>query len=178
MGYKMSLDISLSDRISGVEIIEMNWLRNPFGLCQFAEDNFQFYKGELEGDLDLWDVCNNWNYEKSEEIDRPEFKRVIDAYWKVLKDKEQLYYFFALPNFLQFVYGNPLPMERKFMWEEIKGKVHLEDWSKVGIPMEHFGHEAFHLNEPSTEKAKDWFAELVRFAELLQHKQYDFYCSN
>lgn len=62
----MSLNISLIDKKANIIISEMNWLRNPFGLCDWAEANVGD-KIKI-GKKDLWYVCNHWNYKKSSKI--------------------------------------------------------------------------------------------------------------
>jgi len=178
----MSLDIALYDKADGEEIIAMNWLRNPFGLCQWAEDNAG------DGEQSLWYVCNAWAYDKGKDVDRVGFKRVVDAYWERIQKLERGYYWFDLPAYRDIVERNcgwipyelggsrlgASPAESHYVDERYNKKR-----DKLGIPMEYFTAGVFHLAGQNTlEHYKDWFAELVKFAELLQDTALEFYCSN
>lgn len=168
----MSLDIYLYGPDSE-EIASMNWLRNSFGLCTWAEDNV----GEGK-DRALWHVINDWSYAKSSEVDRPLFLKVVSEYSAAVMKLEQGYFLFDLPGYIQFVepYKSHLPKERLFIgMEVIKGAKYVGH--RMAIPMQHFG-SAFHLTDPSFERYKRWMGELLEFANLLQDTGNTFYCSN
>lgn len=170
----MSLDISLSKNEE--EVISMNWLRNPFGLERWASDNTN-----LNFKKDLWYVCNHWNYDKSSRVNRQMFQEVVLQYWEVVKELKDGYFYFDLPAYQQFVEPNKKYMELNFNNLGIKGERYntdKQDDRRLAIPMWQFKHPEFHLQNCSLEYYKNWFNELVEFAELLQDKSYAFYCSN
>ena len=166
----MSIEISLRDKETDEEIMSLNWLRNPFGLERWAEDNLILYVGEtakLPEKKKLWYVCNNWNYENSDEIDRQLFKEVIDEYWMVLQKLEVGYFVFDLPEYRQFVEG--VINGRKLEFENYR---YQRDHTEIAIEMECF------RNIPSLHGYKEWFYRLVLFAEKLQDPNVVFHCSN
>ena len=162
----------------------MNWLRNPYGLCNWAEDNFSYALANnphLAGKpkKPLWYVVNHWNYEKSRRVNRPLFKSVVDDYAAVILGLPQAYFFFDVASFMSFVLPNmdALPTKQTFGSSiRIEGNVFHEQ--KVGIPMEYFSKPQFHLGHASLEAYKDWFRQLIEFANLLQDEEYVFYCDN
>lgn len=167
----MSLDISLVKH--NETVVRMNWLRNPFGLCEWAEKNAAYVEFKI-GKKDLWYVCNNWNYENSNKVNRTLFKKVVDKYWPIIKGLKRGYFFFGLPSYLQFIQ----PHLKEFSGEGIDG-IRYDEHKNLVIPQEYFNKECFHLRDSSLERYKKWFLELVEFAELLQRdKQCEFYCSN
>lgn len=177
----MSLDIALYDSEGNV-ITEMNWLRNPFGLCQWAEDNAHYlWQAEPATNDQLWFVCNTWNYAKSEEVDRAHFKSVVDRYWDTLKGLEVTYYFFNLPAYRQFVESkiDHLPTNQLAFTDtlSIEGSKYDKE-HRLMIPVDLFKPSIFNLGNPSTEKQKQWMMELVDFADKLQDETCRFYCSN
>lgn len=173
----MSLDISVyypEGHPKSDISLSINWLRNPFGLERWAQDNT-----ELKSEPNLYEVCNKWNYEKAINIDRPLFKQVVDRYWEAIQKLELGYFFFDLPSFIQFVapHYNVLPMETSIIGvDRVKGAI----WrgSILGIPMEHFRNPVFHMGPCTLDDYKRWFGELVEIAELLQDPDTVFYCSN
>lgn len=201
----MSLDIYLFDKDNtdiedAPEIMWMNWLRNPFGLCNWAQDNVShvlgtefdksFYLGDFphlkdlesgKTESNLHYVINHWNYDKSDEVDRKLFKDVVDEYWKIIEKFERGYFFFDLSSYVQFVEPNkssfPLrdsPFDNRTYIESI----FYDKRIRMAIPMEYFKPACFNLGECGLEDYKKWFKKLVEFAELLQNPQYKFYCSN
>ncbi len=94
----MSYNISVSSRDGGYD---MNWLRNPFGLCQFAEDNAG------DGDQSLWHVCNDHSYEQSMNVDRGRFLRVVSDYWDRIRGLESAHFFFTFGAYVQFAPSYP-----------------------------------------------------------------------
>jgi hypothetical protein len=197
----MSLDIGLyeGDGDDAREVASLNWLRNPFGLCQWAEDN-----AEPGVDDSLWCACNHWNYDKSAEVNRPLFKAIVDAYAaKVAKLEVGHFYFDTLDGF----YGLVAP-ERASNAEFMKqmGLLHtgmaahlcLDSRLNVDDPLETpgaFSDEKGRLAIPQDEFStytkgrmygsdmglsyyKEWFGRLEAFADLLQDQSLRFYCSN
>ena len=161
----MSLNISLRDKETDEEIMSLNWLRNPFGLERWAGDNV----GEVINvpiRQRLGYVCNNWNYEKSNEIDRQLFKEVVDGYWTALQKREVGYFVFDLPEYRQFVEGD---IGRKLEFEDYG---YRKDHTEIAIKMECF------CEYPSLQEYKEWFYQLVLFAEKLQDPNVVFHCSN
>ena len=183
----MSLDISLLKKPEGEikegqqleEIASMNWLRNPFGLCNWAEDNFKAVGAKT--DTELWYVINHWNYKDSPNVDKKLFKSVVDSYWKVLQKIDKGYFFFDVYCYIQFIEPHRDKFPDEFIAamdsKKIAGLNHKLE-SKIGIPMEHFIPEIIDLGGMDLEKYKNWFFELVKFAEKLQDEDVIFYCSN
>ncbi len=175
----MSLDISLYNE-NEEEIMDMNWLRNPYGLCNWAEDNTAETNYNPDKEHSLWYVINNWSYDNSSNVDRGLFLDVVIEYWEIIKNLKQGYYFFNLPGYRQFVEANiHLMPQEKEPWgaSYIKGEKYAQD-RRLMIPMENFKHPEFNLGNPCLKKNQKWFAELVEFANMLQDEQYTFYCSN
>ena len=172
----MSLDLYLCTDTE--EIASMTWLRNPFGLCQWAEDNFG-------GDGMLAFVCNQWAYDKCEEIDRAMFKRVVDEYWERIKQAPTSYFWFNETQYNQFL----RPYESYFVKDivgGIRGRLVTID-NRKGIPISYFDKPdlpaCLNLKRSSQSSTiKDnydsWFHELVIFAKKLQNQEYKFYCEN
>jgi hypothetical protein len=173
----MSLDISLTDKC-GDEIASLNWLRNPFGLERWAQHNVEYAVRDAFHVTDrLWYVCNHWNYKHSEDVDRRRFKQVVDSYNMVIQQLEVGYFWFDASELIQFVF--PHAAQFKGHWLDDGGQKHYNQL--LGIPQPQFCHFWF---EPSAEKHytleyyKHWFCELVDFADLLQDRENEFYCSN
>ncbi len=170
----MSLDISVT---TSEEEVELNWLRNPFGLCNWAEDNVH-----PKTRRSLWYVCNHWSYKKSCRVNRPLFQEVVLAYWEQIKRLKQGYFVFDLPSYRQFIEPNisHLPTESPNPFSSvrwIKGSKYTND-RRLMVPMEHFDSSVFHLSVPRLGSYQDWFKRLVYAAELLQQTSAKFYCSN
>lgn len=174
----MSLDISIHNKRTGDQM-EMNWLRNPFGLCNWAEANYAHITGTEPKRRDtLWYVINNWNYKKSPRVNRKKFKQVVDRYWRVIKKLEEGYFFLDVASFMSFVLPNMDQMPTKKIFDQIRIEGNVFHEHMIGIPMEYFNKPCFHLSDASLERYKEWFAQLVEFAKKLQKKSYKFYCSN
>jgi len=169
----MSLDLYLRNT-DGDELKWINWLRNSFGLGNWAEDSTQGLNAQLHY------VCNRWSYDEGEHIDRAEFKRVVMQYWEQIKGLKEGYFYFDLlayitiiqPKFLHF------PVHDVFGTPRINGSKFTVGKDKLMIPMEHFKAPVFNLPNCSLEDYKQWFLELVEFAVLLQDPTTRFYCSN
>lgn len=169
----MSLDISLTNKTTDEVVADMNWLRNPFGLCNWAEDNVN-----VKTKRSLWYVINHWNYGKSHRVNRPLFKQVVDEYWQAIEPLEKGYFFFNIASYMSFVqpHLDVLPVTNQFHQPRIEGGIFKGH--KYGIPIELFDKPCFNLGYSSLESYKEWFRQLVEFAELLQDKSNRFYCSN
>lgn len=174
----MSLSISIRNPLTGDER-SMNWLRNPFGLCQWAEDNYEYRTKQRPPEHEqLSHVCNAWSYSKCEQIHRPLFKRVVENYWEVLAGLECGYYFFNATMLIVHVVPNWHFLPLVSSWSSIRPEGMVTFGDRVGIPVEHFAHSSFHLPNASLARCKAWYEELLEFAELLQDRDYEFYCSN
>ena len=183
----MSLDIALYTDDPELPEVEMNWLRNPFGLRDWAEDNYRIATGAGEREIDLYHVINHWNYDRAEQVDRPLFKRVVDEYGAVLSGLDRGYFVFDLSGYIQFVEPHLSLINREYIipsapeiGTRIAGSKYVGKGacSRLAIPQEHFAPRAFNLGRCTLDRYKEWFGELVRFAELLQDERYRFYCSN
>lgn len=175
----MSLDISLRNREDSGDTIDMNWLRNPFGLCQWTEDNV---KVKLPKGKTLYYVLNHWNYKKSNKVNRKLFLKVVMTYWEEIQKLEKGYWFFSLPGYMQFIE----PEKERFPKAGKYNGIHdgYDDQSRMKIPMTEEAAKVFDVGQMRVDAStpleyyKNWFAELVRFAEKLQDRKYRFYCSN
>ena len=170
----MGLDLHLYDKDDD-EVMWVNWLRNPFGLCNWVEDNLTELGYNPE--TSLYYVCNHWAY-KEDGADRPLFQKVVNEYWRRVEDLEQGYFFFSLSSYRQFVEGKTglMIMEEGIAGPRIKGEKYAKDGSLM-IPMWQFSHPEFRLSGPDLQDYKDWMKRLVKFAELLQNEEYTFSCS-
>ena len=169
----MSLDLSVT--VDG-ETREMNWLRNPFGLCDWAEDNVK--PGTRQS---LYYVCNHWSYNKSQRVNKKLFLDVVLAYSEAIKVLEKGYFVFDLPSYRQFVEPNikHLPTDTMVFTtaRRIVGSKY-DDKLRLMIPMEYFSHSVFNIRWCKLADYQAWFQELVELAELLQQPRAKFYCSN
>ena len=163
----MSLDISLIDKKTSEEVMSLNWFRNPFGLERWAESNVGEKTDMLE-ESRLWYVCNHWCYGESNNIDRKLFKQVVDEYWAKIQEIELGCFVFDLPEYRQFVEG-----KLKSGLDYFEGDFrYQEDNTKIAIRMDYFD------DVKSLDEYKEWFQELVLFAERLQDADVEFDCSN
>jgi hypothetical protein len=136
----MSLDIHL-ETAKG-ESHRMNWLRNPYGLCQWIEDNAKLPAKILDVLVErakahdevaseeekypktahpaslLWFVINRWCYDKAPQIDRQLFLDVVKAYSSEVEKLERGYYFFDFGAYRQFVepYRDQMPSDATPAW--------------------------------------------------------------
>ncbi len=183
----MSLDISVTNKRTD-ESMDMNWLRNPFGLCNWAEANFNYAtESEPAYEQSLHYAINHWNYDKADQVDKPFFLEVVKRYGIVLHQLERGYFFFTEKGLEQFVWpcvgitsmieirrGQPPDIVRVGRGEE----------KEYGLPMEKFGDPCYHLSDKYRPNAhtlthyQDWYRELITFAERLQDPDAVFYCSN
>jgi hypothetical protein len=176
----MSLDISTHNEETG-RSKDLNWLRNPYGLERWARANYIYARKEEEPDPGLWDVCNCWNYDKSEEVDRALFARVIKHYGETILALKFAYFWFNKNNYVHFIepYKHLLPTT-------LEPSVQYSLWGEphLGIPMRHFTHPAFNLssiyypNHHTLEHYQTWYRDLLEFADILLHPASTFYCSN
>ncbi|MCJ7634853.1 hypothetical protein MUP77_21000, partial [Candidatus Bathyarchaeota archaeon] len=155
----------------------MNWLRNPFGLCNWAEENTKTLLHKVKS---LWYVCNHWNYGKASRVNRRLFLEVVLAYSERISSLAEGYFYFDLPEYRQFIEGKANFMETTPLFSEL---THIEgskydEQRRLMIPMWQFEHPSFNLGKCSLAGYQNWFNELVEFARLLQDKAYRFYCSN
>lgn len=185
----MSLDISVTDPETG-ETREMNWLRNPYGLCSWAEDNYNYItKEEPPVEQRLWYVINHWNYDKSGQVDRLLFLEVVQKYEAVVGHLTHGFFWFDVGAYIQFIepYLDYFPRSHPpasftIPIRRIQGSTHYN--RHIGIPMDHFGNPVFELssqyrpNAHTLKRYQEWFNELVQFAETLQKPGSVFYCSN
>lgn len=175
----MSLNITLTNNKQKEELASINWLRNPFGLCNWAEDNVK--PTDLK-EKDLYYVVNHWNYEKSDQINRALFKKVVYDYWYEIRKLERGYFFFTLQTYIQFVEPNLSALPKVNIHflnnvNRIKDSYYTDD-NRIAVPQEYFNNPIFNLSGSTLEHYKNWFKELVDFADLLQNKDNAFYCSN
>jgi len=173
----MSLDISVSK--DGEELASINWLRNPFGLEQWAERNVGDKVSHFG--ITLYDVCNNWAYDEAKNIDRKLFKDIVDLYWEEIRRLERGYFFFNFQEYVGLIpYYHGFPVEKPTFRNitEIKDAIWKGDL--YGIPQEYFHDDAkFHMGSFYTlGQYQSWFKVLVDLAELLQDPEIEFYCSN
>jgi hypothetical protein len=169
----MSLDIALYN--GDEEIISMNWFRNPFGLCQWAEDNV--------GDDDLlWHVCNDWAGCNAPQVNRKLFQDAVHSYYRRLNQNLDFYFFFNQAQYKQFIkpYLDFFPLTNCGIKDSMESNNGC-----IAIPMHHFDNdmpEKLMIRRRGDiillEQYRDWFAQLVHFSDLLQNTNYSFHCSN
>jgi hypothetical protein len=180
----MSLDISVSNPATGEEM-EMNWLRNPFGLCSWAEDTL-LYEAKLEAvpeEQSLWFVINHWSYDKSANVNKPLFLQVVQRYGGVILSVEKGYFWFPLDRFpdnlaYHLEPGKSIDALRSSLRDGnvINGDItYYQD--KIGLPIEQCA-KFVRLGRSDLARYKDWYRDLIRFAEILQTPEAVFYCSN
>lgn len=167
---------------------EMNWLRNPFGLCNWAEANYNYVtKQEPPEEQRLWYVINHWNYSKSVDVDRKLFLDVVKRYGEVILSLTKGYYWFDVSGYIQFVepHLSVIPRHDPLAGLGIgDGSLRIVDSvyhdRQIGIPVDYFNHACFGLRHCNDRLAKnqDWYRELMEFAEMLQDPETVFYCSN
>lgn len=184
----MSLDITVHNPETD-ETKEMNWLRNPYGLERWARANYLYIKKE-EPSPDLWDVCNQWNYDKSDQVDRPVFLQVVKQYGEVIMNLEKGYFWFDEGAQRQFLEPHmdllPASTEKVLMQFGVEATVRIDLWGKehLGVPMCYFGSPVFGLSDKyrptahTLERYKEWYQQLIDLAEMLQIPGTTFYCSN
>src|SRR6266516_7660671 len=168
----MSLDISVHNPETD-QSIEMNWLRNPYGLCNWAESNY-LYVTKQEPKKTLWYVINHWNYAKSSRVNRKLFLVVVLLYGSEIMPLEKGYFWFDVGSFMSFVlpHMEKIPTENFIEQKRIEGNVFHD--RQIGIPMEYFGDPCFHLSDKYRPYAhtlahyQEWYQQLIDFARLLQ----------
>lgn len=161
------------------EIASMDWLRNPFGLCTFVEDNV--------GDRvqSLWHVCNDHAYKVMGELDRRKFRRIVLAYWDRLRNLDKAYFYFDFHAYVQFTssYSDAMVIapnrfstdpqnafaQGAYTWRSSSSD---DDPDRLGIRVERFQqyrYEHFSWGDtPVLDFYKDWFKRLVNIAEVMQ----------
>jgi len=178
----MSLDISVYNPETE-QTIEMNWLRNPYGLCSWAESNYLYAK-KREPKKTLWYVINHWNYAKSPKVNRKLFLAVVMLYGSEIMALEKGYFWFDVGSFMSFV----LPHLDMMPTENFMGQIRIEDNvfhdRQIGIPMDYFANPCFGLSDKYRPTAhmlvryQEWYQQLIDFAKMLQEPGTQFYCSN
>lgn len=170
----MSLDIEVKYKEQKIEI---NWLRNPFGLCSWVEDN-------VESRYSLYKVCNKWTYGKSKKVNRKYFLKVVNDYLNKIQGLRAGYFAFDLGAYIQFVekHSYLFPKEQIVTdYYKIIGSFYRND--KLYIPMEYFNKPEYNLISNCYPGGmltyyKNWYNKLYDIALLLQNKKSEFYCSN
>ena len=186
----MSLDIYVTNTRTD-EKMDMNWLRNPFGLCSWAENNYTYFtEREPPEDKSLWYVINHWNYDKSVQVDKPLFLEVVKRYGSIIMRLDRGYFWFNEGGFRQFIqpHLDVLPMSSDQAFEsygfEATVRYHFDQKEYIGIPMSYLRHPCFGLSDKSRPDAHTliryrlWYQQLIDFAEMLQDPDAVFYCSN
>jgi len=181
----MSLDIDVHNTRTD-ERMEMSWLRNPYGLCTWAEANYLYTTKSIPfpDEKSLWYVINHWCYDTSEQVDKPLFLEVVKRYAEVILKLEKGYFWFDVSSFMSFVlpHMDVLPTEDFFKQTRIKDNVFHD--RQIGIPMDYFSNPCFHLSDKYRPDAhtlthyQDWYRDLIKFAEMLQDPDAVYYCSN
>ncbi len=146
----------------------LNWSRNPFGLCNFAESNV----GEKDGAL--WHVCNDHAYDDVGRLDRAQFLKVVSFYWDRLRGLQDARFYFTFHGYVHFAPQHPDAML-------LHGRGHGDCWSSgndlLAIPVERFkGEQNFAWSDhglgpsPGTvlDHYKEWFRSLLELAKAMQ----------
>lgn len=168
----MGLSMSLYDENEEC-VCDINWLRNPFGLAYWAETNTR-----LSGIVtpDLYDVCNQWSYDKADDVDVEVFAATVHAYDERVQALEVGYFWFHDSAWRQFI-------NEEVRFAEKISTVEPVLWEKDGERLRGLNQELFsdypHMGgHNSLDHYKQWFGRLVEFADLLKTGKYSFYCSN
>ena len=170
----MGFDMSLSGE---GKYITMNWLRNPFGLTKWLEDNVERPETDLPS---VNTICNRWTYSNSDKIDRELFLNVILSYKTGVEKLERGFYYFNLREYRCLVEPKAHLMEKESKMlggTDIKGLEYAKD-GRVRIPLEVYAKYPHAESHSTIEYYKKWFKELLDFAEQLQDKSLTFYCDN
>jgi hypothetical protein len=136
-----------------VNIREMTWLRNPFGLPMWIKANTG---------VDVNRVINDHAYDKSGNVDRVEFLRLVKLANEKVRALESGFFLFDLNSAQQF--GVPVNHIIEIEGGEIKAQMR--------------GYQGDSTSHFTLERYKKWTAELLEFAELLQNPEVEYYCSN
>lgn len=175
----MSYDISLSrkakdscydpDAYALDDVHSMNWLRNPFGLCTFAEDNVG------DGSSALWHVCNDHAYDKVKDLDRAKFLMVVREYWERIRSMEKASFYFTPGSYDQFAKQYPKIMPPLLHGDLEAAVAPLQ----ILIPVEKFQHAPNFgwRNQSVLQYYKDRFQELVELATTMQDPEIEIYIS-
>jgi len=151
----MSLDIDLTNK-DGEIVIEMNWLRNPFGLRNWIKDNTG---------VDVWNVVNNHSYDDSPNVDRLLFGETVTEAWEKVEDLAIGYF----------------RLSSQFYTPNLSCELHLPAKDDYWVGMEHYNVIRDSLGcRPGEclQHYKDWTKKLHRFGELLQDESLTYCCSN
>jgi len=190
----MGVDISLlkwSGTENEEEIESMNWLRNPFGLCNWAVDNYVYwckkkydcYSKNGKNNL-LYHMLNCYAYDKGKKLDRKKFLEIVQTYYDLLNNIEEGYFFFDLNSYRQFIQPKYNTFLKGYNYGDFR-TIHGEKYDKYNrnvlmIPQSEFvNYECVHSikTDMSLSKYKAWMRELLDFAEMLQDESLEFYCS-
>lgn len=174
----MSLDISVTNKRTG-DYLEMNWLRNPFGLCQWAEDNY-LYVHKLERvpeEESLWYVINHWNYDKAVQVDRRLMLSTVQRYGECLTEMERGFFWFDLARFPQNLSTHIVPDKLHLPYFGMGYCINVYHNDKVGIPIEDTA-RSVDLSHKTLADYQQWYWQLIDFAHALQDPDAQFYCSN
>jgi hypothetical protein len=186
----MGLDITVTNTHTGASM-DMNWLRNPYGLCTWAENNYTYFtEREPPEEKSLWYVINHWNYDTSEQVDKQLFLDVVGKYGNVITKLDYAYFWFDEAGFKQFItpclktwfYAD----QETFDLSGVEGtrRYHFHQREYIGMPMQYFSSPCFGLSDRYRLHAhtlahyQNWYRELITFAEMLQDPDAVFDCSN
>ena len=185
----MSFRMTLYNPETKDEVARLEWLRNPFSLAGWIEDNTRRITP-----MSLSRYLGMFSYRNSDHVSRPTFKYYVDLYAQQVRELTVGYFCFNLQQYRQFIqpclehlpYDNNRFLEKRIIGEKyIERNVKLANGGEsreivaIAIPMEHFTHREFHLGGLNTlAHYQAWTEELVSFAELLQNTDYIFDCEN
>jgi hypothetical protein len=185
----MSLDITVTNTRTGASM-DMNWLRNPYGLCTWAENNYTYFtEREPPEEKRLWYVINHWNYDTSEQVDKLLFLNVVKRYGDVIMKIEKGYFWFSESSYVQFINPHrgmlPFSLDKNhYAVIALSVQYHFDKREHIGIPMNYLSNPCFGLSDRYRPNAhtlahyQNWYRELITFAEMLQDPDAIFYCSN
>lgn len=158
------------------EYLEISWLRNPYGLCRWAQDNYLFAAETSPADECSLDyVCNTWSYKQSAFVDRKRFLDVVRNYARVLLDLDRGFFFFSEEEVKVFLEPHTL---------DISAITTFRCNGRLGIDQKHFSNPCFSLNfisddtRHTLEHYQQWYVRLISMARMLQNPETEFYCSN
>lgn len=175
----MSLDIWIRNEVTGQDL-DMNWLRNPFGLCNWAEDTY-LYETKYESvpeEQSLYYVVNGWSYDESGKVDKPLFLEIVQRYGKVILNVNKGFFWFHRDKFPDNLSYHVKPHHTMEI-SNLLGTSNVQHYSdKIGLRMEDVTKFVDLGHKNGLADYKIWYRQLINFAEALQHPDSVFYCSN
>lgn len=166
---------------------ELHWLRNPYGLGNWAESNYLFalqQNDPLEEKEALSYLFDKKRQEVLPEDERKLFLDIAVKYGSVLLNLKQGYFFFTESMIEHVVLSNsnylafPATVQPSAQWVQYHQLQKRELVAYYGITQESFLHSRFQLFDRASLRAyKLWYSEFLDLVLLLQEPEAIFSCS-